>query len=207
MMSAKSVAFGRVPGPAIPVGGLPGAAIFRLPWAERERRARLEASERVFWAVMISLAVSLTMVLALAAVRRYTFGRLILADAGVAVLCAIVARGRLRLGPGSPPPSWSALIPVLLVALAAWRFFPAAEYIVGGKDPGVYMNEGIQIAQRGALVVRDPVVAAVPPFARGLFFPSHGRTEYYSLRFMGFFIKDPDASGRPPRRRRSSRCT
>ena len=175
------------------VGWLPGAAIFRLPWAERERRARLEAEERVFWAVMISLAVSLAIVLALAALHRYTFGRLILADAVVAALGAVVARGRLRLGPGSRPPAWSALIPVLLVALAAWRFFPSAEYIVGGKDPGVYMNEGIQIAQRGALVVGDPVVAGVPPFARNLFFPSHGRTEYYSLRFMGFFIQNPDA--------------
>jgi hypothetical protein len=36
------------------------------------------------------------------------------------------------------------------------------------------------------------VVASVPPFARDLFFPSHQRPDYYGLRFMGFFISDPD---------------
>ena len=55
------------------------------------------------------------------------------------------------------------------------------------------MNEGIQIAQRGALVFRDPVVSSVPPFARDLFFPSHQRHDYYGTRFMGFFIKNPDS--------------
>ena len=90
------------------------------------------------------------------------------------------------------------MVPLLLVALGLWRFSPPAEYIMGGKDPGVYVNEGIQIAQRGTLVVRDPVVADLPPFARDLFLPRHTdldgslRTDYYSTRFMGFFITDPD---------------
>jgi 4-amino-4-deoxy-L-arabinose transferase-like glycosyltransferase len=52
------------------------------------------------------------------------------------------------------------------------------------------MNEGIQIAQRGAIVVSDPVVASMPAFARPLFFPLTGRTDYDSLRFMGFFVQD-----------------
>ena len=54
------------------------------------------------------------------------------------------------------------------------------------------MNEGIQIAQRGTFTYRDPVVASVPEFARDLFFPSHQRPDYYGLRFMGFFIRNPD---------------
>ena len=84
------------------------------------------------------------------------------------------------------------LIPIALVLLGLWRFFPPAEYVIGGKDPGVYVNEGVQIAQRGALAAPDPTVAAVPNFARDLFFPSEGRTDYYSGRFMGFFIKEPE---------------
>ena len=87
--------------------------------------------------------------------------------------------------------SLTAAIPVLLIGLGMVRFFPPAEYVIGGKDPGVYMNEGIQIAQRGGLVIPDPVVAAVPPFARPLFFPPYGQA-YDSLRFMGFFITDLD---------------
>jgi hypothetical protein len=174
------------------VGWLPGAAIFRLPWLARDRRASLDAEERVFWCVILSIAASLSIVLGLAVFHRYSLQRLLIADAFLVVACAVLARGRLRLGSAARRVTWTALLPVAIVALGLWRFFPPSEYIIGGKDPGTYMNEGIQIAQRGAIVVRDPVVASVPPFARDLFFPWHGRTDYYSLRFMGFFIQDPE---------------
>jgi hypothetical protein len=175
------------------IAWLPGALIFRLPWLDRERRAALDAEERLFWAALLSLAVSLSVVLLLAAVQRYSFERLLLADLAIAALAAVLSRGRLWLGRPARPPGLTAIIPVALVLLGVWRFFPPSEYVMGGKDPGVYMNEGIQIAQQGALVVRDPVVASVPPFARDLFFPSHERREYYGIRFMGFFVQDPSA--------------
>ena len=131
------------------------------------------------------------MTLGLAAAHRYSFERLLVADALVVAGAVLVSRFRIRLGPAARRPSATALVPVVLVLISAWRFFPPSEYVIGGKDPGVYMNEGVQIAQRGALVVDDPVIASVPPFARDLFFPSHQRSDYYSVRFMGFFIKDP----------------
>jgi hypothetical protein len=146
----------------------------------------------VFWCVILSVAVSLAIVLGLAIFHRYSFQRLLLADTLVIGLSAAVARGRLRFGPAVRPVTWTALLPVAIVLIGLWRFFPSSEYIIGGKDPGTYMNEGVQIAQRGAIVLRDPVVASVPPFARNLFFPSYGRTDYHSLRFMGFFIQDPE---------------
>src|SRR6185369_17168919 len=99
----------------------------------------------------------------------------------------LASRLRVRLGAAAPRPGWSAILPLLLLALGVWRFFPASEYIIGGKDPGTYINEGIQIAQRGTIVIRDDTVAAVPEFARDLFFPSHDDPDYYSNRFMGFF--------------------
>jgi hypothetical protein len=174
------------------VGWLPGAVIFRLPIADRDQRAGLDAEERLFWAVTISAVVSLSVVLGLAVAHRYSFERLLLADLGMAFAAAAASRFRLRLGANALRPSLAALLPLSLVLLGLWRFFPPSEYIIGGKDPGVYMNEGIQIAQRGAIVVRDPVVSSVPPFARDLFFPSYQRPDYYSLRFMGFYLKDPD---------------
>ena len=132
------------------IGWLPGAAIFRLPWLDRGRRAALDAEERTFWAIVVSLALSLSVVLALASVHRYTFRRLILADIGVAIVSVLLTRGHVRFGAAARRVSWTALVPVLLVVLAGWRFFPPSEYIIGGKDPGVYMNEGMQIAQRGS---------------------------------------------------------
>jgi hypothetical protein len=174
------------------IAWLPGAIIFRLPLASRDKRAAIDAEERLFWSVVISLSVSVFVVIGLASAHRYTFNRLLIVDALLAVLLATLARFRLRLGPAARRPGISSALPIVLIALGAWRFLPVSEYVIGGKDPGIYVNEGIVIAQRGTLVYTDPLVAAVPPFARDLFFPSHHRPDYYSIRFMGFFVKDPD---------------
>jgi hypothetical protein len=187
----------------IVIAWLPGAIVYRLPSASRDRRAALAAEERWFWAIVISTAISLAIVLMLASIGRYSFGRLLIADLAVAVLVAVVSGFNLRLGPSARRPGVSALIPLALVVMGLWRFFPSSEYIIGGKDPGTYMNEGIQIAQRGAIVVPDPVVASVPNFARPLFFRKHElfstisgdepASTSYSLRFMGFFVRNHDS--------------
>ena len=174
------------------VGWLPGAVIFRLPIAQRDKRAALDADERAFWAVLLSVAVSTSIVVLLAAIDRYTFQRLLAADLAIAAVGALAARFRLRLGDTATGVQPGAFVAVVLVLLGLYRFFPPAEYVIGGKDPGIYVSEGIQIAQRGTFVYRDPVVASVPPFARDLFLPSHQRDDYYSLRFMGFWIRNPD---------------
>lgn len=177
---------------------LPGAILYRLPWLERERRAALDPEERAFWTIVLSLAASLTTVLALAAASRYSLEWLLIINAVGTVAAIAIWRGRLRLKP-SRRFSLSALIPVALAIFCCARFNPPAEYVMGGKDPGTYINEGIQIAQRGSLFIDEPVVASVPPFARELFFPrytdlqGHPRTDYYSNRFMGFPLKDPDS--------------
>ena len=56
------------------------------------------------------------------------------------------------------------------------------------------MNTGVQIAQRGSLLIHDPVVSSMPPPVRDMFFPPHRRAPYYSIRFMGFFLLDPDGT-------------
>lgn len=175
------------------IGWLPGAAIARLPVAEPEKRAALPADERTFWSVLLSLGVSLSIVLALAALHRYSFTRLLIADAMIAgaALAAAAWRGQAR--PQRPRPGFTALIPIALAIFAATRFDPPSEYIIGGKDPGVYVNAGVQIAQRGTLAYHDPIVAMVPPFARDLFLPHDiHRPGFVAPRFMGFFILDPD---------------
>lgn len=175
------------------VGWLPGAVLFRLPFADRDRRAALPAEERAYWAVVLSLATSLSLVVALAALHRYSFKRLVIADLLIAAALAVAARFNLRLGAKALRPGLAACIPLALALIGAWRFLPPSEYIIGGKDPGVYVNSGIQIAQRGAMVVHDPVVAGVPAFARDLFFPRDtNRARFVAPRFMGFFVLDPD---------------
>ena len=180
------------------VAYLPGALLFRAPMLDRRRRAALDAEERLFWGVLISIAWSSMVVLALAAAGRYTFGRLLLANAAAAACLGLVFRQRLlyrgtaAAEPSSRRPTSTFLLPLALVGLGLWLFFPPFEHVVGGQDPGVYVNEGVAIAQRGGLVVREDVIASMPVAVRDLFFPSHHNANYYSLRFMGFFVIDPD---------------
>jgi hypothetical protein len=178
---------------ALAIAYLPGALIFRWPAWERDRRAALGADERVFWHVVISLAWSLGVVLVLARFDAYRLDRLLMVNGVLAALLLLAGRRRLGYGRTAARLSWSALLPIALVALGCWRFFPPAEYIIGGKDPGTYINEGVQIAKTGSLYIREPVVAAVPPTARDLFFHDHHQASYYSNRFMGFFLEDPSS--------------
>ncbi len=160
---------------------------------DRGRRAALPAEERAFWAIVISLTLSLVVVLGLAAAGVYRFERLLLINLTCCLAIAALYGGRLRLGPGAPRPGWLVLVPVALVLLGLWRFFPPAEYVLGGRDPGVYMSEGIQIAQRSSLLIQDRVVGSLPTVFHDLFFTTRGYFGNYGSRFMGFFILDPGA--------------
>ena len=176
------------------IGWLPGAVMFRLPMLERERRAALPAEERVYWAIVLSIATSLGLVLAMAALHRYSLPRLLIADLALSAALAAAARFDLRLGPTAKRAGPAIVLPIALVLLASFRFSPPSEYIIGGKDPGVLVNAGIQIAQRGTFVYRDPVVAAVPPDLRDLFIPHNANgARYIGVRFMGYFVLDPDS--------------
>ena len=130
-----------------------------MPWRSRQA---LPAEERVFWGVLLSVAWTLAVTLALAAADRYRFVTLLAVNATASAALLLAFRGRLRLAEPAGSPTAGALAPVALVALGLWMHPIASEYVMGGKDPGTYMNEGIQIAQRGGLVIHDPVVAAVP---------------------------------------------
>lgn len=174
------------------VGYLPGAVVFRLPVADRQARAGLPAEERVFWATIISLAVSCSVVLLLAAAGLYTFHRLIVALLFVSAALAAIAKGDLRLGRSARAPRAAALIPVGLVVVGLWLYFPPAEYVLGGRDPGVYTIQGVQIAQSGSLSIPDRLVASLPERFRDLFFPVGFEGHGYRARFMGLFVLDAD---------------
>ena len=175
------------------VGYLPGALVYRLPTGDRAWRSALPAEERVFWAVLLSVLVSSIAALALALAGAYTLERLLLIDTGLSLAILAWARGRLRYGPDTPLPGWGVLVPLTLIGLGLWLYFPPAEYLMGGRDPGVYMHEGIQIAQRGSVVTTDQVIASVPRPSRDLFVPDPEEPGYNIVRFMGFFVKDRDS--------------
>jgi hypothetical protein len=174
---------------ALLVAYVPGALVYRLPLANRARRASLNAEERVFWHVVLSAGWSLVVVLALASFGAYRFDRLLIVNGIVSGAMFLAWPRRLLYRGEAASIRWTAALPIALVAIGLVRFQPTSEYIIGGKDPGTYVNEGIQIAQRGSIVIHDPVVAAVPAPLRPLFFPTYLLQPYESLRFMGFFVE------------------
>jgi Dolichyl-phosphate-mannose-protein mannosyltransferase len=172
------------------VGYLPGALLFRLPVADRARRAGLAAEERLFWAILLSVSSSLVAVLVLASLESYRFDRLLIANGILSGAVLLIANRKLLYRGDAARPTLTMGLPIVLIALAVWRFFPSSEYVIGGKDPGTYMNEGIQIAQRGSLVIRDRVIAGVPDSASELFFRPQPDLGNQGLRFMGFWLLD-----------------
>jgi len=178
----------------IAIAYLPGAVIFRLPVSNRPRRAALPADERAFWAVTLSVTITTLVALALAALGEYTFARLVGIDVALCSVLLLAGSGRLRFAPAAAAPTWTAATPLVLVALGLYLFFPSSEYVMGGKDPGTYMNEGIQIAQHGSLMIHDPTLAAVPEEFRDLFLsgdPADIQAGLHQgVRFMGFFVAD-----------------
>jgi hypothetical protein len=176
---------------AVVVCYLTGALLLRLPIGDRSRRAALDPEERVFWGVLISATLSSVIVLILAAASAYTFRRLVFVNGAISLLILALFRQRLLWPSTATPLRWTAVIPGALVAVGLWLYLPPSEYVIGGRDPGVYFNEGIRIAQRGALIVNDPVIAAVPEETRQLFMrTAPGRRVNWGLRFMGTFILD-----------------
>jgi len=177
------------------VAYLPGALIYRLPQGGRIRRASLPAEERAFWAVIISVAVTTIVALALTAAGAYTLGRLVVGDlvlAGAAAATIAIGRRGGSTGPHGPAPTRLALMPMALAVLGLFLFFPPAEYLMGGKDPGTYVNEGIQIAQHGSWTIPDTTLALLPADSRGLFVSPDAERLNEGTNFMGFFVLDFD---------------
>ena len=68
-----------------------------------------------------------------------------------------------------------------------------SEYIIGGRDHGVYINTGIHIAQTGGIIVHDTEITAVPPELREtLVLP---KTRIYQSGFPGPWSEGQRMSG------------
>ena len=175
---------------------LPGALIFRIPLLDRARRAALAAEERWFWSIVLSAALSSIVALSLAVAGSYSLERVLWLDGALCLGVALAWRSRLRLASEAPAPTRTAAAPLALAVLAAGLFFfvPPSEYVNGGRDPAVYFNSGIQIAQRGSVIIDDPLVPTIPAEYRELFFrPGAPAAAFDSLRFLGFFVVDQEA--------------
>ncbi|MGH2458364.1 MAG: hypothetical protein ACRDIY_05800 [Chloroflexota bacterium] len=70
-------------------------------------------------------------------------------------------------------------LPILIGAIL---YFPPDEWILGGLDPGSYVNAGAAIARSGGIVLRSPTLAAMAPAIRQALFPAP------ASRLPGFYL-------------------
>lgn len=168
---------------------LPGLLFLAL--LRPEHRARTPLDEALFLAAAVSVAWSAWLALTLAELGRFS---LVTAGALTAATAAALAFwGRRRLGFPFPRPQVAAdVVPaaaVLLVALVLQA--RPTEYLVGGRDPGVYVAAMSVIGRTGGIAYTDPVVQAIPAEDVALFYRNPDAPDFTWARFAGFPLESP----------------
>src|SRR4029450_13758541 len=88
------------------------------------------------------------------------------------------------------------LVPAALVLAAALALQTRpTEYLVGGREPGVYVSTMALIARTGGLAYTDPGVLAIPAQDVELFYRNPAAPDFSWGRFMGVPLESP-RSGR-----------
>jgi hypothetical protein len=186
--------------PADPVTAmLAGLCIFFVPGLvlvaliRAEDRAALALDEKLFLVVAASVCAASWLALVLAETGRFS-----LRTAGLLLFAAsllALALGRRRLARHAGPARWRTLLPALAV-LAVSLFFHArpGEYLMGGRDPGVYIGAMALIGRTGGVAYVDPVVKSIPPQDVELFFRNPGNVDYSWGRFAGFPLERPETA-------------
>lgn len=147
--------------------------------------------ESLFLAVGVSVAVSSWAGLMLAEVGRFS---LVTAALAIAVACALaLALGRRRLRAPLPRPRRASEVVPALVVLGVALLLQArpTEYLVGGRDPGVYVAAMGLIGRTGGIAYTDPVVQSIPAEDVTLFYRNPDSPDFTWARFAGFPLENP----------------
>jgi hypothetical protein len=154
---------------------LPGYALARL--IARDRGA-------AFWVVAFLFSIPIASIAGFALARFGWFSLLALVAAVVVISFSLfVIRTKTQFRFDSVLNTQSVLVLVLAGAALFFYFSPPFEYFFGGRDPGIYVINGIRIAKTGSFTAEDPLVKKIPSEYRSLFFSAK-----IPLRYMGFFL-------------------
>ncbi len=156
-------------------------------------KIRLSLLEQIYLSIAGSILVSGWISLLLAELGWFSPQRTALLIALGAVVAVVSLWRRLSLRFGDRSRS-ELLAAAAIVGFASVIYFPPFEHILGGRDPGVYVNAGFHLARDGRLVYSDPVVAGIPPEARPLFFPDKALPAWDYLRYQGFRLESPESA-------------
>jgi hypothetical protein len=122
--------------------------------------------EALFGVVFVSALLGGWLALLLAEWDLFSLPAVWLLSLGVS-FAVMVARRRFL---ASPMPAirvtWPGIAAISLLAFAAWLFLRPNEYVLGGRDHGVYVNTGAAIARSGGILLTDPLLVDLLPNER-----------------------------------------
>jgi hypothetical protein len=156
-------------------------------------RARLSFLEQVYLTIAGSLLISGWVSFLLAELGEFSPLRTALIVVLGAAVAVVLLRRRLSLRPGEMSRA-EILAAAAILAFGTVIYFPPFEHILGGRDPGIYVNAGFHLARDGRLVYSDPVVEGIPAEARPLFFPNKNLPPWDYLRYQGFRLESPESA-------------
>lgn len=175
-------------------------AIFFLPGAllvaifSGRHKLSLRLSEQLYLIVAGSVLLSGWVGLALAELGVFSPSSVAILVTGIVVAAALAARKRLALSLGAF--DWRELgVAAALLGFTLVAYFPPFEYVLGGRDPGIYVNTGFHLARDGNLTFTDPIIASIPRENWPLFFRvDKDIPDWNHLRFQGYRLENPETA-------------
>jgi hypothetical protein len=166
-----------------------------LALLRREDRAALAKDEAAFLALAIGVASSAWVGFVLAEAGLFSLVTAALVVGGACAVILVLGRRRAsapwRGLAAAPHAGATVAVAVLCFALYA----RPGEYLLGGRDPGIYVAAMGSIARTGGITYVDPAVLSIPAEDLELFYRHPERPDYSWGRFMGFPLERPQ-SGR-----------
>ncbi|GMR22311.1 MAG: hypothetical protein BMS9Abin37_0651 [Acidobacteriota bacterium] len=154
----------------------------------------LSLGEKLYLTVASSVLLSGWVGLTLAEIGRFSPARVAAAVAILVAVAALTLFKQLSFASGSR--GWrELLVATALLAFTLVAYYPPYEYILGGRDPGIYVNTGFHLAREGNLTFTDPVIASIPEEDWALFFRVDKELpDWKYLRFQGYRLENPSSA-------------
>jgi hypothetical protein len=156
-----------------------------------------EFGEVIFIQVLISILISgcIGLLLALLGIFSLFYVDLIIL-CGCLIIVGITKPSGIRFQYPKPRLDKTTYVLIAILFLALAVFCHPFPWILGGRDPGVYVNTGVNIANTGAIIIHDPFLASLDNNTQKLFYQIATDPEilnsihYQGLQFPGFYITD-----------------
>lgn len=163
-----------------------------------KEKFNLDFSEVVFLQILTSILISGWIALTLAELGYFSLFNLLIPLIVFSVVLGWKYKVKFRLE-SFPKPELNyksiALVAILLIAFTL--FFHPYPWVLGGRDPGVYINTGVNIANTGSVIIHDPLLAScMDETMQKAFYQIESRPEvlnkikYEGIQFPGFYITD-----------------